>query len=179
VDLLYGARYAASVDAARFLVVGSVVEFFSYLCFVSLLAVGRNRPYAIGGIVGLVVNVALNLALIPNYSFEGSAVATVITEVFVCALLVTALRRTRGVVSMPWRVAGAVAVAAAGMTGTYLVANLVAPWPVAGALAVGVFLAVLHVLGAEEPGGLRAFVRMVRFDARVDDGGLPASETTL
>ncbi|MGQ0802694.1 MAG: oligosaccharide flippase family protein [Actinomycetota bacterium] len=173
VKLLYGARYAPSVGAARLLVVGAVVQFFSYLCYVSLVSVGRNRPYAIGGIVGVVVNVALNLVLIPRYSFRGSAAATVITEVLVLTVLLVALRRTPGVVSVPWRVVAGLAIAAGGMAGTYLAAERLVPWAAAGALAVGVFVVLLHVLGAEEPGGLRAFARIIRFDARIDSTPTP------
>ena len=178
VDLLYGAEYAPSVSAARFLMLGATLQFFSYLCYVTLVAVGRNRPYAIAGIVGVIVNVALNLVLIPHHSFRGSAVATVITEVLVLVVLVTALTRTPGIVSIPWRVVVSLAVAASGMAVTYLALERVLPWPVAGAAAVAAFAGLLHVSGAEEPGGLRAFVRTVRFDARIDAGGLPPSETT-
>jgi O-antigen/teichoic acid export membrane protein len=167
VELLYGARYMPAVGAARLLVAGAVLQFLSYLFYVTLVSVGRNRPYVLAGLVGVVTNVALNLVLIPRYSFRGSAVATVITEVLVVGVLVTALRMTRGVTNVPWRVVMRIALAGAAMAATYLAVATRLPWVVAGAVAGAVFLTLLHVLGAEEEGGLRAFVANLRFDTDV------------
>jgi len=164
VRLLYGERYAPSVDAARLLVAGAAIQFFSQLCFVTLVAVGRNRPYVLAGLTGLAINVALNLVLIPRYSFDGSASATVVTECVVLVVLVAALRRTRGIMTFPWAAAARIAVGATGMAVTYLLLDLVAPWPIAAAAAGVVFLALLHVLNIDGPGGLRAIVRHIRFE---------------
>lgn len=51
--------------------------------------------------IGLVLNVALNLALIPPFSFVGAATATTVTEIAVVAGLVHMIRRHLGVV-WPW-----------------------------------------------------------------------------
>ena len=101
VELLYGTRYAPSVDAARYLVAGAAIQFFSYLCFTTLVSVGRNRPYALAGLAGVVINTGLNVVLIPRYSFNGSAVATVVTEVVVFGVLLASLTRTPGIVTIP------------------------------------------------------------------------------
>lgn len=179
IELLYGARYASSADAARLLVAGAGLQFFSYLCFVTLISVGRNRPYALVGLLGLVLNAALNFALIPSFSFNGSAAATVITEIVVMALLFAALSRTRGVVTIPWSVMGRTLAAGAVMVTLYLLVHLVAPWPVAAASAAVAFLGALHLLGADGPGGIPALLRNARFDHDlVDATGVAPNQTS-
>lgn len=178
IDILYGSRYASSADAARLLVAGACLQFFSLLCVVTLISVGRNRPYAIAGLIGLALNAALNFALIPAFSFNGSAVATVITEAVVVTLLLLALARIPGVVTVPWAVMARSALAALAMAAAYLAADRFAPWPVATALAAVVFIAVLHLLHAGGPGGLPALLRNVRFehDEPIELGPLSGSD---
>ena len=177
VELLYGSRYAPSVDAARYLVAGAALQFFSYLCFTTLVSVGRNRPYALAGLAGVVVNAGLNVVLIPRYSFNGSAVATVITEVIVFAILLAALTRTPGIVTIPAGVILRTAVAGAAMAGVYVALVPWVPWPVAAGVAGATFLALLHLLGADGPGGLRTLVRNARFDSSAVDPGSPPVHT--
>jgi O-antigen/teichoic acid export membrane protein len=177
VELFFGQRYLPAVGASRYLVAGAAVQFFSYLCFTALVAVGRNRPYALAGLAGLVVNAALNLVLIPRYSFDGSAVATVITEAMVFGVLLIALSRSSGIITIAWNLIVRTAIAAAGMAGVYLVVDRWLPWPVAAAAAGVVFLALLHVLGADGPGGLRALVRNARFDTSALEPGATAAQT--
>jgi O-antigen/teichoic acid export membrane protein len=164
IELLYGDTYATSTGAARLLVTGSVLQYVSYLCFMVLVAIGRNRPYALAGLAGLVINIVLNLVLIPAYSFDGSAVATVITEFTVAVLLIIIVRRTRGVLSVPWSAIARTALAGLAMAAFYLGAATVVPWPAAAGLAAVVFLAALHLLRVDGPGGLRTLARNARFD---------------
>jgi O-antigen/teichoic acid export membrane protein len=177
IDLFFGPRYAPSVDAARYLVAGVCVQFFSYLFFATLVAVGRNRPYALAGLAGLVLNAGLNLLLIPRYSFNGSAVATVVTEVLVSGILLVSLSRTAGIVTIPSRVIALTLVASAVMAAVYIALAQWVPWPVAGLVAGGVFLALLHLLGADGPGGLRGLIRNARFDTSVVDPGRTDTQT--
>ncbi|MEO7442957.1 MAG: oligosaccharide flippase family protein, partial [Acidimicrobiales bacterium] len=87
IETLYGPRYTPAVGAARGLVAGQAINYFTTLCLFALLAVGRTRRYVVAATVGLVVNVVLNLVLIPAASYDGAAVATVVTEVLVLAIL--------------------------------------------------------------------------------------------
>ena len=177
VELLYGTRYAPSVDAARYLVAGAAIQFFSYLCFTTLVSVGRNRPYALAGLAGVVINTGLNIVLIPRYSFNGSAVATVVTEVIVFGVLLAALTRTPGVVTIPVGVIVRTALAGAAMAAVYVGLVQVIPWPAAAAAAGAVFFALLHLLGADGPGGLRALVQNARFDSSVVEPGSQGPQT--
>jgi O-antigen/teichoic acid export membrane protein len=164
IELLYGARYEVSVDAARLLVVGAVVQYFSYVAYVALVAIGRNGPYAVAGLAGLVLNVGLNLILIPAFSFNGAAAATVITEVAVVALLIAAVRQTPGLLEIPWGSMARTGIAGLAMTAAYFGAVNYLPWPVAGCIAAIVFLGLLHALQVDGPGGLRTLARNARFE---------------
>ena len=61
------------------------LHFFTLLAFTTLVAVKRNRLYPIAMLLGVVVNIGLNLILIPEYGYMGSGWATVVTEVLVLA----------------------------------------------------------------------------------------------
>ena len=173
VVLLYGDRYAPAVDAARLLVAGAAVQFISYLCFVTLASIGRTMAYAIAGCVGLLVNVLLNVALIPPYSFDGSAIATVATELGVVAFLLAVLARTTTLVDVPWRAILNAVGAGAAMAGVYLGLELAVPWYVAIAGGLLAFLGTVHLLGADAPGGLPALLRAARFADEADELGAP------
>jgi O-antigen/teichoic acid export membrane protein len=177
VELLYGSRYAPSVDASRYLVAGAAIQFFSYLAFTTLVSVGRNRPYALAGLAGVAINAGLNVVLIPRYSFNGSAVATVITEVIVSSVLLASLTRTPGIVTIPVGVIVRTAIAGAALAGVYIGLVQLVPWPVAAGVAGAAFLALLHLLGADGPGGLRALVQNARFDSSAVEPGGRAPQT--
>jgi O-antigen/teichoic acid export membrane protein len=176
IELLYGDRYATATGASRLLVTGSVIQYVSYLCFMILVAIGRNRPYALAGLAGLVVNVALNLILIPAYSFDGSAIATVVTELVVAVLLIMIVRHTPGILSVPWPAIARAALAGVVMAGVYLGAVVVLPWVVAAGLAGVVFIAALHVLRVDGPGGLRTLARNARFELTGDEADDPDAQ---
>ena len=164
VSALYTERYADAADSARLLVVGQGLHFFTLLAFTTLVAVGRNRLYPIAMLVGVVVNVVLNLILIPRYSYIGSGWATVVTEVLVLVVLTIGVLRIPGVRPLPWVPIAKCAVAAttAGLVGWALLDRI--PWPVAGLLTGLVYLAVVHVIRIDGPGGLRVLAGEGRDD---------------
>lgn len=161
VVLLYGDRYGSAANAARLVIVGQGLRFFTILCTFTLVAVRRNVTYAAASVAGLGVNVALNLFLIPQYSYRGAAFTTVVTELGVLTILIGAVRRVPEVGPFPWLVVGRVTVATAAFAGTALLADAVLWWPVAALLAAGVLVALLHVLGVDGPGGLRTIPRLL------------------
>jgi O-antigen/teichoic acid export membrane protein len=48
---------------------------------------------ALVNLVGVIVNILLNLILIPRYSYIGAGIATIVTEVILCFLLYTVVSR--------------------------------------------------------------------------------------
>lgn len=172
ITTLYTEKYRVAADAARLLVVGQALHFFTLLAFTTLVAAKRNRLYPIAMLLGVVVNIGLNLALIPSYSYLGSGWATIVTEILVLAALGAGLLRVPGVAPLPWRAiittmaAGAVA---AGVGWLFLGR---APWPVGlGAVAVA-YLGLIHLFAPNGPGGLRAFAGEPRdgLTAAIDEG---------
>jgi O-antigen/teichoic acid export membrane protein len=88
VDLVGGAKYAQSVTSLRILSMAFGLIWLSNLVDHSLIAAGRQDVLLKNAALGLVVNVSVNLALIPTYGKEGAAAATVATE---AAVLIPAL----------------------------------------------------------------------------------------
>jgi O-antigen/teichoic acid export membrane protein len=153
---IYGARYEQSSTAAVWLVVGQVLHFYTALCFTTLMAVKRNFLYPVAMLIGVVINVLLNLVLIPRYSYTGSGVATVLTEIIVLAVLVFGVARIPDIGRLPVRPLMWIAVAGAVMAGVMLALNTTAPWVVTGIVGGLVFLAVLHFSKFDGPRGIRA-----------------------
>jgi O-antigen/teichoic acid export membrane protein len=157
ITAVYGQRYAVASGAAQLLFVGQALHFFTIFSFTTLVAVHRNRLYPVAMLLGVVVNVSLNLVLIPRYSYVGSGFATVVTESLVLLALGAGVFRIPGLRPLPWRslakTAGAGVVAAG--VGLALVDRV--PWPVGLATVGVVYVALVHGLSPNGPGGLRAF----------------------
>lgn len=162
VAFLYGEKFREAGTAATLVVAGEGLRFLTALCVQTLIAIGRNRTYPLVAALGLVLNIALNLVLIPAHSYRGAATATVITELTVLGLLLPLVIRLPGV-----RFPSAPTIRIVGAGIAALVLGLVlreegVVWP-AGALAsVAAFLLVLHTAGLDGPGGLRVVRRLVR-----------------
>lgn len=80
VRLVAGEGFGASVEPARILAFSLVFIFVSPVFYNLLIAVNRQRSLLAMGLASLVLNVALNLVLIPRWSYNGAAIATVISE---------------------------------------------------------------------------------------------------
>ncbi len=171
---LYGGKYGSGAGAARLLVAGQALHFFTTLGFVTLVSVGRNKLYPIATLVGVVLNVVLNLVLIPAFSYNGSGWATVITETAVMTVLLSGVARIPGLRPLPWRPLIKVVIAGGVMflAGEAMLGRVV--WPVAGLLAGLVYLAMLHVTRVDGPGGLRALLHNTRIGDLGDVGPAPA-----
>jgi O-antigen/teichoic acid export membrane protein len=159
ISLLYGERYGEAASATKLVVAGEFLHFFTRLALTALIATGRHRHYPAVTLAGVAVNIGLNLWMIPAYSYNGAALATLITESLVAlGMLAVALRLPA---TRPLPLAGAasclLAAVPAGLVG--FAAERLVGWPV-GAVATGtVFLAAAHLLRIAGPGGLAALMR--------------------
>ncbi len=159
VPLLYTDRYSSSTYAARLLVIGQTLHFFTLLSLIILIAVGKRLLYPLVMLIGVVINIGLNLILIPRYSFNGSGWATIVTESVVCVALGIGALRVNGVRPLPIMATAKTLFAALVMIGIWLATERFMPWWVAVSIAgLGFFLA-LHFLQIDGPGGLRALAR--------------------
>jgi O-antigen/teichoic acid export membrane protein len=104
-DLLYGGRYSdagsGSIAAFRWLCLALALVFTATPFTTALLSDGGERALLVLGLVGLAVNAAGNLALIPWFGFQAAAATTALTEagVGIAAALVF-VRRTGGSLSL-------------------------------------------------------------------------------
>jgi O-antigen/teichoic acid export membrane protein len=91
VDLLFGAAYAPSVDAARILIPAAAFTFLSNFGETTLACIDRWRTIVIVSTACLFVNVGLNLLWIPTRGYIGAAEATLVTEALYFAATAWAL----------------------------------------------------------------------------------------
>jgi O-antigen/teichoic acid export membrane protein len=74
--LLFGQNYALASSAMRLLVIGYSINNAAGPCWITLVVMGRNRFVMFSWIFAAIINVGLNIALIPMYGIEGAAFAT-------------------------------------------------------------------------------------------------------
>jgi O-antigen/teichoic acid export membrane protein len=96
VTTVFSDRYAAAAPAVKWLTGALVMYGIAYLARTGTIALGRRSGIAQIAVITLVVNVAMNVALIPTYGFEAAAAATFVTEVVDAVLLVILFVRTAG-----------------------------------------------------------------------------------
>lgn len=87
IRFIYTGKYTNAVAALKILVWSGVFTFASFLAGYALVIVHRQKFGIFVSIVALVLNVALNLLLIPVYGIEGAALVTVATELCVSLML--------------------------------------------------------------------------------------------
>jgi O-antigen/teichoic acid export membrane protein len=140
-------------------VAGECVAFFTVVAVMGFAAMKRNVMYAVAAFCGLLANAGMNLLLIPAYSFEGAAWATLATELLVTGILWTRLSAVLR--SGPFPLGLVVKGAAAGLVAAVLAlaVDLLVPWIAAALIAVAVYLALLHFGRVPGPDGLVGFVR--------------------
>jgi O-antigen/teichoic acid export membrane protein len=157
--VLYGPEFTSAEHAIVLLAPGVVLYgLFTAMSF-ALAAQGRQRAVATGLAVGAVVNVALNLTLVPGHAERGAA--TAMTLSLVASLLVLAGDTVR--VAGPLSVMRIIAAPAAG-AGAMAAVGKVAGWGLIGAIpgviAYGAVLVVVaHSLFPED---LRVISRVLR-----------------
>ncbi|HEV3451462.1 MAG TPA: polysaccharide deacetylase family protein [Acidimicrobiia bacterium] len=159
IRLLYGANYAAAAGATRLVIGGECLGFFTTLGVTVFAAVERNRFYPVAAVAGLLVNFALNLVVIPRYSYHGAAWVTLGTELLVATIIWVPLLRLLGRSPL----AGSVLRKAAAIVAVTLAvgyeANRVVWWPATAVLIAVVFVVGLHLARVPGEGGLIALFR--------------------
>ncbi|MGD1864478.1 MAG: oligosaccharide flippase family protein [Phormidesmis sp.] len=74
--LVFGPGFDTGLEALRVLCIGKVLYVFVGLAPMVLSMTGHARLTAITGLVSVLINIALNLVLIPRYGVTGAAIAT-------------------------------------------------------------------------------------------------------
>jgi O-antigen/teichoic acid export membrane protein len=149
--------FEQSIPALRILAPSVVLLFVNNAFIYTLTAINRQLDFTRLALFTLVVNVGLNLALIPPYGYLGAAAAATVTEVALFAGGWWLLRRHR----LPLRVAGSIARVLASAAVMGVAVYLVRSWPIAilvfaGAAVYVAALFALRAIDAEEWSILRA-----------------------
>lgn len=87
VRLLFGVGYLPAVPALRILALTVITTFPMHLLYYGLFAYNKQRDLTLLGLGGVVVNIVLNMLLIPIIGIEGAAWATLATQVVNTGLL--------------------------------------------------------------------------------------------
>lgn len=80
IRVIYGSAYINSAIALRILIWTSLFIFPNFLLSNLIVIANRQKLNALFSFSCLVLNVILNLFLIPHYSFVGASIATVVTD---------------------------------------------------------------------------------------------------
>jgi len=75
-SLIFGGGYASADVALRILVAGMLLHVLLGPNGATLIAIGGTRPYMLYTLAGAALNLALNVALIPEFGIVGAAVAS-------------------------------------------------------------------------------------------------------
>lgn len=97
VRVLYGAQFAAAAPLLAVLIWSEIAVFFATVVVNILVAKSNQKLLPIPTIVGAVVNVALNLILIPRYAALGASWATVVSYTLAWTVALFFFRQTRSV----------------------------------------------------------------------------------
>lgn len=159
VHLVFGAAYAPSASPLVPLLIAAGLTLSRFVPLASVVALGRRREALWINGSGAIVNVVLNLILIPRFGMLGAAWAAVVTDLVRLSVALMLARRSGMSLAYIKRLARpAVAVTMMG-----LVAWLGREWPVLLTVALGgvTYLAALLALRVVRPGpGMR-----LRFEA--------------
>lgn len=93
---LFGADYIESVLPLQIIIWAMVLIFINCVCPVGLNAVNRQILSVLVTGIGIIVNVSLNLVLIPGYGATGTSIATTATEIVTTSVLLVLFARNIG-----------------------------------------------------------------------------------
>jgi O-antigen/teichoic acid export membrane protein len=174
IDLFYGTEYEDAVGALRWL--GIMTVFYGLNLLAATTLVARDRPLDFARICAVVVvlNLALNLALIPSLGATGAALAAAVSSVALAVLGAWRIRGLTGRVRLVRAFLGPV-VAGAAMAGAMLLTSLpLVPAALLGAVVYAGVLALFEQRAfPEDVALLRALIRSRR------DGGPKPPEPTM
>jgi PST family polysaccharide transporter len=105
VKWLYGPKFAAAVLLLQILIWSEVSVFFGSLVLTLLVARNMQRYLTIPTAAGAIVNVLLNLYLIPRYAAVGAAIATVASYTIGWMVILLFFSQTRSTIYDGWKTA--------------------------------------------------------------------------
>jgi len=86
ITFIYGEQFYPSIKAFQILIFASGIIFISNLVGTTITAINRQKINMWYSLVTVILNILLNLLLIPRWSYLGASIATIITEGLGCSL---------------------------------------------------------------------------------------------
>ena len=164
--LLLGHQYLGSEPALRVLALALGIAFVNNAFIGALNASDRQSSFSWAAGWSVVVNVVLNLALIPLFGYQGASWATVVTELTLGAVAWTLTARHVGrvaVLSLSWRIILAGLIMGAAIYPLSSVSGFEVAIPIAaGAVVYGVAVLLLRALTGDEIAWARRALAMAR-----------------
>lgn len=142
--VLFGHEYAdTAAGALRWLALAPLPYALAYLATSALAATRRTTPLLLGALGALVVNVALNLALLPHFGATGAGFATTAAYTVEAVALLVSVSGSMGRMQL-LRPAAVPAVAATALAGLLVLSPLPTPAevPVGVLIYAGLWLAI-------------------------------------
>ncbi len=142
-DLLYTSPAASAVTAFRLLMLTLVPVGVIYIYSTIITAAGKLRLLGIITLSGMLLNVALNMILIPSHGAAGAAYTAMATQTVVALACMVAVRKTMTSVTGAGRILVYILMLAATLTAGWLLRKTGISWMAAAAIqmAVGFSLA--------------------------------------
>ncbi len=78
-EFLFGSKYLAASTALQFLAIGFFIHALLGPNGITLITLGRTKLTTFNAFLGIIVNVVLNLILIPEYGLKGAAIASAVS----------------------------------------------------------------------------------------------------
>lgn len=127
VHLVAGSAYASAALPLRLLLVSLPLSYLSTFMLFMLIAADRQRRVMPLVVASIVLNLVLNVALVPSYGAVGPAIATLVSEAVGAIALVAIVRRTLGVQPLPFSIVKVVTAGAAMFAAALLLRPLGTP----------------------------------------------------
>lgn len=153
IGLLYGETFTPASDAARLLVLASAISGVTNIGIVALVAARKLTVFPWVAAAGVLLNVGLNYLVIPHFSYDGAAAATLVTEAlmfFVCLIVVQRSLRITGVVAWGPLARQILLAAAVTVPAVVLIDYARLPWPPVIIVALALFVALVEYSGSLE-----------------------------
>jgi O-antigen/teichoic acid export membrane protein len=138
-------RYPQAEASLRILAIAIVFMFVDNTFITAINAMDRQKTYMFIALVGLAVNLGLDLSLIPRWGYLGASWATVITEVVLVSVGWSVLARTGVRLDVP-RLSWRVLLAGAGMGAVLLLFHNASGWTTVAAILTGTVAYVLALV---------------------------------
>lgn len=143
VHLLLGPSYAASASILKVLIWAAVPQFMNLALNTILLANHREKWFMMTASVCMVVNISVNIILVPKYSYMAAAGVTILTELVLLVQNVVLVRKAIGYIPRPHRFM-ATSVTFAVLFAGSIMASRVVPSILVAAVAGTVFFLLLY-----------------------------------